>query len=119
MLTLPLPPSANRYWRSYARKGKGGGFHAQVVRSPEADAYKFEVMSVVDRSPTSEPVSITMRVYNKNKTRDLDNNIKVLLDALKGLLYDDDVQVVEIHAYKDIDHANPRVELWCEVIDAA
>lgn len=37
-------------------------------------------------------------VSKSNKRRDIDNMIKLVLDALNGVVYEDDSQVVEIHA---------------------
>jgi hypothetical protein len=35
----------------------------------------------------------------------------MMLDALKGIAFGDDVEVSEIHLRRDLDRANPRVEL--------
>lgn len=45
--------------------------------------------------------------------KDTDNICKVVLDALNKIAYDDDRQVVEIHAYKFYGE-NPRVEVTLE-----
>lgn len=47
--------------------------------------------------------------------KDTDNICKVVLDALNKIAYDDDRQVVEIHAYKFYAE-NPRVEVILEEI---
>jgi Holliday junction resolvase RusA-like endonuclease len=41
----------------------------------------------------------------------LDNRLKVLLDALNGIAYNDDADIVELHAYRLDDKHDPRVEL--------
>lgn len=38
--------------------------------------------------------------YTKNKKADCDNFIKASLDSANGIIFTDDKQVVEIHAYK-------------------
>lgn len=45
------------------------------------------------------------------KRRDLDNLSKAVLDALKGIFYRDDTQVVDLHILKAINPLNPRVEI--------
>ena len=42
--------------------------------------------------------------------RDVDN-LKLLLDSMKGILFADDAQVIELHIYKFKDKDNPRVEI--------
>ena len=37
--------------------------------------------------------------------------MKVLLDSLTGVIWEDDSQIVEIHAYRYEDKNNPRVEI--------
>lgn len=105
-LTLPYPPSANRYWR----KTKTG----RVYVSPEAESYKNEVFfrTVKKRlHPFNGNVVLSMTFYRPQKSGDLSNRIKVLEDALQGIAYNDDKQVVELHAYRNDDKHDPRVEV--------
>lgn len=105
-VTLPLPPSSNRYWRK---------FNNRMVLSKEADEYKLAVYwAIRERGiPTllTGPVTVTVEVYRKRRAGDLDNKLKCLLDAIQGVLIVNDSQVVELHAYLDDDPKNPRVEL--------
>jgi crossover junction endodeoxyribonuclease RusA len=106
-LILPFPPSANRYWRSVPGRG--------VLLSAEARRYKEDAGMVALAAgvrPVDGPVALTVTLYRPAKRGDLDNRIKVLLDALGGgIAYRDDSQVVELHAYRRDDAANPRVEV--------
>lgn len=108
MLILPFPPSANRYWR-----------HAQgrTYKSDDARAYQAAVgwqCQALRLSPEVGPITVTMRLYRPAKRGDIDNSIKVLLDALNGYAYEDDSQIVELHAYRYDDKVNPRVEVDVE-----
>lgn len=108
MITLPYPPSANRYWRH---------FRGKVVKSDEARAYQTEAgwlakaggVRIVDGD-----LVLTLRFYRPRKAGDLDNRIKVTLDSLNGVAYKDDAQVKELHAYLYDDKDNPRVEVHIE-----
>lgn len=104
-ITLPSPVSANRYWRN---------FRGRMVVSAEAKAYK-EQVAWIARAAGMElltgDVSVTMKVYRPAKRGDIDNAAKILLDSLNGIAYSDDSQIVEIHAYRYDDKANPRVEV--------
>jgi crossover junction endodeoxyribonuclease RusA len=101
VLKLPVPPSANRYWRTY---------NGRVTVSAEASAYKSEVGWLCSQvQPLAGDVAVSVTVYRERKAGDLDNYLKVLLDALKGILYPDDKAVVEIQAYREDDKDDPRV----------
>ena len=65
--------------------------------------------------PLTGPVTLTVTWFRKIRRGDLDNRLKVLLDALNGVLYVDDDQVVEIHAFRKDDRLNPRVEVEVRV----
>ncbi len=54
---------------------------------------------------------VTMHWFRSRKSGDLDNRIKILLDALQGAAYESDSQVVELHAYREDDKLNPRCEI--------
>lgn len=61
--------------------------------------------------PIDGPVSVSFRAYRPRKSGDLDNIFKAIFDGIKGHVWQDDRQIVEIHAYRDDDKANPRVEI--------
>lgn len=97
-LHLPEPPSANVYYR---RAGK----HMHI--SADGKAYKAAVKAAYVReflhfriAVPSAPVSVQIVWTRGRKSGDLDNRIKPVLDALKGLAFTDDKQVVELHAYR-------------------
>lgn len=104
-IVLPLPPSANRYWLNY---------RGQVVVSAAAKAYKSGVWLVAQHAgmhPFSCEVSVRIHVYRLRRAGDLDNYAKVTLDALRGVAYQDDAQIVELHLWRHDDKANPRIEI--------
>ena len=50
------------------------------------------------------------------KSPDLDNYVKLILDALNGLLWEDDRYIVEMHAGKFYTTGDPRTELMVDML---
>lgn len=111
-LTLPYPPSANRYWRSFVPRGHT---RAIVTLSDEAKAYKNEVAGMARQAGVHRPlegrIALHLQLYPKRpqdwakRVRrdpltwdddvlciDLGNAEKVLSDALNGIAWVDDKQ---------------------------
>lgn len=99
---LPYPVSANRYWRTRVIKK-----YAQTYLSAEAQEYKRTAKMIAgDTACIQGDICIGLvlapKFTKKNEASkvlmDLDNSIKVTLDALIGIAYVDDKQVKRITA---------------------
>lgn len=106
--TLPLPPRNNVYYRH----GRG-----VTYLSKEGREYKKAVAELLDAAPTERDVVVSAVIYRKRKCGDVDGYAKGLLDAMAGLVYDDDKRVVELHLYRRDDKENPRVEVRCWAVN--
>ena len=107
-ITLPYPPTANLYWRM---------FRNRIVKSADARNYQKRV-ALIARGfrKLVGPVGIHVKAYRPRRIGDLDNTLKVVLDALRGIAYEDDKQIISIHADRYDDKANPRLEIeLCEL----
>lgn len=105
-LTLPYPPTGNLYWRH---------FRGRVVVSSQARKYREMVRLLGSRiEPLKGAVEVSVDVHRPRRIGDLDNALKVLLDALRGIAYVDDKQVVAIHARRYDDKQDPRAEVTVE-----
>jgi Holliday junction resolvase RusA-like endonuclease len=99
---LPVPPSANRYWMVANNR---------IIVTPEASDYKKQVfIQLREYEPLRQNVGVNFTVFRPQRRGDLDNYTKVMFDALKGLVWLDDSQVIEIHSFREDDKLNPRVE---------
>lgn len=97
-LALPLPPSTNRM---HVRRRDG-----QLARHPDVESYYQLVAGTTLGLPKPPPRSllsldIEVRVDHWGR-RDLDNCLKVLIDALAHALRFDDANVAEITARKRV-----------------
>lgn len=99
---LPYPPTMNLYWRHVGPK---------VLISSAGRAYKVEagwLATSQGMRPVAGPVAVTIDVYRPRRIGDLDNTLKVILDSLKGIGYEDDKQIIRIVANRHDDAADPR-----------
>lgn len=108
MLLLPYPISTNRYWRT---------FRGRTIRSAEAVRYKDCVTALASESMSSMyrvPVEVRMILHPERpqdwakrakkdanwalsvRRIDIDNAQKVALDALQGVMYENDKQVTTL-----------------------
>lgn len=105
---LSLPPTVNHMYARYRR---------HVVLKPEAAAWKQEA-HLIALTHFDEPwrgsVVAVYEFYFKDGRSDISNRIKALEDALEGVAYINDRQIVQFTCYKFVDPYNPRVEvaLW-------
>lgn len=109
-ITLPIPPSFNRYWRK-TRRGD------RFILTDEAKAYKDGVGFALNHAgiwPTAHDLVLTGWVFRQRRAGDLDGFVKCLLDALQGFAYLNDKQLVGLHLYRDDDKHDPRVEIVLE-----
>lgn len=119
-LILPYPISANRYWISFwAPKVK----RVFTGVTKEAHAFKEEcgwrAKAAGVREPITGTVELRIALIPKNRVcMDLDNALKVTIDALKGIVYADDSQVRRIVAErKEPDQHGARLEI--EILELA
>ena len=96
-IELPHPISANRYWRIC---------RGMAVKSVEARQYKALAQSIAGWQGIAEPLSGAIHVemtYHPKRPKtykggpvrafDLDNTMKVAIDALNGIAWHDDKQI--------------------------
>lgn len=95
--TLPVPPSTNNL---FATGKTGKRFITDKYTSWRSEAYAEMMIQRVGQAVPKAPVSVSIVVPDTNGKRDIDNNSKAVLDALKtmGVLVDDsDKYVRSLH----------------------
>jgi len=99
-IQLPYPPSMNTIWRSY---------HGHVVLSAAARRWKRDAQMLAlgaGMRPLAGAVVVMTTLHPKltkagmasKQRQDCDNHIKITLDALNGVGFIDDKQVIRIVA---------------------
>jgi Holliday junction resolvase RusA-like endonuclease len=95
------------------RSNRSGHTYTPTRTKQAEDAIRWE-LKAQGAKPTSEPVFVTVCFDCKSATSDLDNLLKLVLDAAQGLLYENDRQVVEIHVYLERGVEKPETRLIVE-----
>jgi Holliday junction resolvase RusA-like endonuclease len=64
------------------------------------------------RAPIKDEVGLGVTLYfGTKRNADIDNYHKLSVDALTGVVYEDDSQVQALHVEKRYDNNNPRIEI--------
>jgi crossover junction endodeoxyribonuclease RusA len=112
ILTLPYPPSTNRYWRNV---------QGRTLISRDGRQYRVEaVRAVMDARQDGlgrRPCRVTILCFMPDaRRRDLDNVLKASLDAMQAArVFEDDAQIVKLTVERGpIDRTRPRLEVTVE-----
>jgi crossover junction endodeoxyribonuclease RusA len=103
--TLDYPPSLNALYATVNGRRVLSKAGRQYKGNAALDAFRQGAYCI------SGAVVISIDVYRPAKRGDLDNTFKVILDALKGIAWEDDKQIVGINARRFDDKEYPRVEI--------
>ena len=111
-LTLPYPPSVNAMYR-IARN--------RLILTDAAKTYKIAAGWEAQRAgiaPFTGSIALYVHLYRGHKRGDSDGPLKVLLDSLNGIAYNDDDQIIEIHVWRHDDKQNPQAEIEIREVTA-
>ncbi len=120
-LTLPWPPSANRYYRHITR-GKLAG---RVLLSEHGRDYRKAVDAIVaehkGRMGWSDRLRLYVMVYPPdNRKRDLDNLLKAVLDSLQAAnVFLNDSQIDHLTISRTKNRPSGAIEVSVEQIGPA
>ena len=74
--------------------------------------YQLEAKKQYKGKVISTGVDMEMILFFKDKRRrDVDNYNKIVLDALEGIVFQDDKQIQKLTVIKDYSKENPRIEV--------
>lgn len=75
------------------------------------EAMMWEAKSQWQGEPLTGDVTINIFLYLDNHRPDIDSYLKIILDSLDGIAYDNDRQVTELSVIKMHDSEEPRIEI--------
>ncbi|NLC22919.1 MAG: RusA family crossover junction endodeoxyribonuclease [Oxalobacter sp.] len=134
VLSLPLPVAAESYWKRFVPKGAK---MPKISVSREGRMYRELVKNVARQAGVSTPlagrVSLSYVLYPKRpndwreyfrhdpecwddmvKCESLDSVGRVLVDALRGVAFENDRRIRKIEAERAVPDGHPRVEIRIE-----
>ena len=107
----PIPKGRPRVTR------KGHAYTPRRTREWE-ECVGWQARMAWEGPPVTGPLKLTMHFYRATAHRvDVDNMVKAVKDALNGIVYEDDSQVMVLTATKAIDRAAPRVTVIVEGLE--
>ena len=110
--------------RMVKRRGKPlpGEQPYRAMTPPRTRAYEQQVARATREAvplgwlESDSTFGVELHIYRARRSGDTDNFVKSALDGMNGIAWHDDESVVEIHAYRYDDKANPRVDIWVSKI---
>ena len=107
--TDPRPLARARFNGRHAYQPKVNTDYRQIVQSAAK-------MAMGDNPPLSGAISVAVKLFRKYQPTakifgDVDNFLKAILDALTGIIFGDDSQVVTCTVAKFTDKQHPRAEV--------
>lgn len=105
------PRSTNHIYKSICR-GKFASVYMSAQGKTLKEDYQWQVKSQWKGKPLTDEVDLRVELFfGVNRKYDIDNYNKLILDALTGIVFEDDSQIVSLLIIKNFDKKNPRVEI--------
>ncbi len=74
--------------------------------------YQWQILQQYKEKPLREELEVEIKTYHADKRKcDWDNFHKLSMDAMTGMVYEDDSQIKKATVEKFIDKENPRIEI--------
>ena len=115
-ITVPgVPPSVNH---QYVRRPTGGLALTREAREYRQTAREYAAVAARQQGwtlvPVGEQVIVRLWYYWPDRRRRDTQNNKLLFDALEGVIYEDDKDVLPQVMGAEVDRDHPRVEIEVE-----
>lgn len=102
---FPVPPLLNRLYRISGRR---------IYKAGNTNRYHTECFYIAKQyglKCTGDWLEVEMEWYRARRIGDVDAVLKAFLDALEGIIWENDSQVQKLTITKRHDKDNPRIEM--------
>lgn len=113
-ITLEGEPKSTQHIYRSACKGRFPTTYMTREGKQIKNTYQWEAKEQWSGPPIAPHIDIRLQVhffFKDHRRRDLDNQNKLILDALNGIVYEDDSQIAELILRRGYDAEHPRVEV--------
>lgn len=107
-----LPVGINASYKS----GKGHFYKSKYAKIAQ-EAMAWEIRSQYRGKPLEGHVGLNIDLILSTDRKDIDGPIKSIMDAMQGIIYENDNQVKDLHLTKSTDRTNPRIEITVFMLD--
>lgn len=108
---LGAPKSTNHIYK-YACRGSLPCMYMTADGKALKEDYQWQAKGQFHGAPLSGPLKIEVTIYFPTKRRsDWDNFHKLSMDALSGIVWEDDSQIEDARVLKRYDKERPRIEI--------
>jgi len=105
------PVSTNSLYRFTCTRGFPRMYMTEKGRSLK-EAYWYEAKSQYRKKILEGELEVEIKLFFKNERKhDIDNYHKILFDALSGVVWKDDSQIIKLTTSRKQDKSNPRIEI--------
>ena len=112
MITLTGEPKSTQSIYGMNCRGKFPTRYMTVAGKRIKESYQWEAKSQWKKKPLKGPIILLVHLYFGTKRKsDIDNFNKILYDALTGIVWEDDSQIISVCTSKQYDKVNPRITL--------
>lgn len=111
---LEFPPSVNDAYATVTINGKPRRVLTKVARAYKRNAAQSARNQGAFRM--TGKVELTIHIYRPRRAGDVNNFVKIVEDALKGVAWYDDEQVAISHHIRHLSRKRPRIEMLIEQI---
>ena len=118
IFVLPIPILLNQLYKPIISNGK-----PSLIKNKKAKDYEaiIKALALKQKIKCLEdvPISLKIDLLRKNKANDIDCDgiLKLLLDSLEGICYNNDKQICEITIRKHLFQNENKIVLSCEKIN--
>lgn len=118
-IVLEGQPLSTGHLYKVACRGKFPTVYMTADGKKLKESYQWQAKSQYRRQkPLQRELEVWITLYFGTKRKsDWDNFHKISMDALSGIVWVDDVQIIESHVSKRYDKKNPRIEVEVREIE--
>lgn len=113
-LTLKGNPLSTQHIYKMTCRGKFATLYMSKDGKDLKESYQWQLKSQYKGKPLTGDIDLRVELFfGDERKRDVDNYNKIILDAMSGIVYEDDNQIQSLLIIKNIDKKNPRIEIVC------